>query len=221
MRDWRQIVVQRLTRPNLSKEEGDAVVEELAAHLEAVYRARLAEGAPEREAFESALRLVPDWKELSLKICEAKNEEGTVNYRTKSFWIPGLINFTGSMVWLMILQNMHWRPAPSLLRSGPPLMPYLIWLITLPLFGALGAYLSRRAGGEGRTRLAAGMFPAMAMLGLMFFVAVFALFIERNPFVWHHPIHLALGVFPWTIFPGAALAIGVLPFLKVEKRFAS
>lgn len=221
MRDWRRIVVQRLTRPNLSKDEEDAVVEELAAHLEAVYKAKLAEGAAEREAFENALSLVPDWGELCAEICWAKNEEGTVNYRTKSFWIPGLINFTGTMIWLMILQNMHWAPRPSVLRSGPPLMPYLIWLITLPLFGALGAYLSRRAGGEGRMRLAAGMFPAMAMLGLMFFVAVFALFIERNPFVWHHPMHLAIGVLPWTIFPGAVLAIGVLPFLKAGKRFAS
>jgi hypothetical protein len=94
-------------------------------------------------------------------------------------------------------------------------MPYLIWLVTQPVFGAAGAYWSRRNGGSRLVRIAAGIFPSIAMLGLLIFITFTGFFVERNPFLWKHPAFFALVVFPWAIFPAIALLLGVLPFLKV------
>jgi len=73
--------------------------------------------------------------------------------------------------------------------------------------------LSRRAGGRCVARLATGIFPSMAMLGLLVFVGITAPFVERNPFVWKHPAYFARIVFPWAVFPAIALLIGVVPRL--------
>jgi hypothetical protein len=45
-----------------------------------------------------------------------------------------------------------------------------------------------------------------------------AIFVERNQFVLAGPIYLALGVFPWAVFPGAALLLGALLFMLEPKR---
>lgn len=140
-----------------------------------------------------------------------------MNERTKHFWLPGLATLTASMLWLMMLQHLNWNSERVPFHAHPLLTPYLIWLFTQPLFGAAGAYLSRRAGGGRVTRLAAGIFPSLAMLGLLVFVALTALFVERNPFVWKHPGYFALIVFPWAVFPAIALLVGVVPFLKMTK----
>jgi hypothetical protein len=81
-------------------------------------------------------------------------------------------------------------------------------------YGALGAYLSRRGGGERRARLVAGVFPALMFLCSLSFVGVTAVFVEHNQFVLDHPLYFATMIFPWVIFPGLALALGVLPFLR-------
>ncbi len=91
-------------------------------------------------------------------------------------------------------------------------MPYLIWLVTQPVFGAAGAYLSRRAGGNGVARIALGIFPSIAMFGLLFLVGLAAAFVEENTFVLTHPHYFALIVLPWVVFPALSLMLGVLPF---------
>ena len=96
-------------------------------------------------------------------------------------------------------------------------MAYLMWLITHPVFGAAGAYLSRRNGGTLIARLAAGIFPSIALLGLLIFITFTGFFVERNPFLWKHPAFFALVVFPWAILPAISLLIGVVPFVKMTK----
>jgi hypothetical protein len=132
-----------------------------------------------------------------------------MNDRPKQFWLPGLVTLAASMVWLMT-----WN---SWFHGSRALMPYLIWLITQPVFGAAGAYLSCRNGGTRIARLAAGMFPSIALLGLLIFITLTGFFIERNPFLWKRPAYFALVVFPWAIFPAISLLIGVVPFVKMTK----
>ena len=213
MRDWRQIVRVRLSGMELSEKDTESIVEELSAHLEDHYNSQLANGVAESQAAENALKLVGDWEELSAGIYAAKNEEGAVNYRTRAIWVPGLISLTLSMLWLMFLLRMEWysRTNSGLIHFTPPLMPYLWWLVAQPLVGALGAHLSRKASGSVRARIVAGLFPAIAMFGVMIVAAWSAFLVEKNSYVLHHPIHFVLGVVPWVVIPAVMLFVGVLP----------
>jgi hypothetical protein len=61
MRDWRQLVPQRLA--GLEDGESAQVVEELATHLEEKYQVLLKHGVSEELAVPRALDLAGDWKE--------------------------------------------------------------------------------------------------------------------------------------------------------------
>jgi ACR3 family arsenite efflux pump ArsB len=143
-----------------------------------------------------------------------------MNRRTKGFWLPGFITLTGSMGWLLVLQSRDWPMSKTLFHAAPPLIPFVIWLCTLPIFGALGTYLSRRGGGSIRARLGAAAFPSIAMTGLLFCVLLFALFVERNPSVREHPADVVLIFLPWAVFPALALLAGSLLLQIVFRREA-
>ena len=215
MPDWKRLISERMGTLVLSPEMRQEVIAELATHLEDVYQNCRARGVNESQAIEIALCQAADWQELAREISAAKNEDGGMNNRSKQFWLPSLVTLTASMLWLMLLQRVSWNPTSSSFHGSPPLMPYVIWLITLPVFGACAAYLSRRAGGSRRARIAAGLFPSIAMLGVFVFALLTGIFIEKNPFIWKHPGYVALGFLPWVIFPAIALSLGILPFLKV------
>jgi hypothetical protein len=217
MPDWSRLISERMGVLAPSGAVRDEVVAELATHLEELYQACRARGASESQAIEIALSQATDWQELGREISEIKNEEAGMNDRSKQFWLPGLVTLTASMVWLMLLQRVNWNLGSNWFHGSPPLMAYLIWLITQPVFGAAGAYLSRRNGGTLIARLAAGIFPSIALLGLLIFITFTGFFVERNPFLWKHPAFFALVVFPWAIFPAISLLIGVVPFVKMTK----
>src|SRR5579863_7136817 len=89
--------------------------------------------------------------------------------------------------------------------------------------GAAGTYWSRRQGSGPALQIAVGLFPAMV------FLATFAVFV---------PLALAVGTLPpvriflpaltgqiisWVVIPGAALLLGILPFLRAgdsQRRIA-
>ena len=217
MPDWSRLISERMGVLALSGAVRDEVVAELATHLEELYQACRARGASESQAIEIALSQATDWQELGREISDIKNEEAGMNDRSKQLWLPGLVTLTASMVWLMMLQRVNWNLGSSWFHESPPLMAYLMWLITQPVFGAAGAYLSRRNGGTLIARLAAGIFPSIALLGLLIFITFTGFFVERNPFLWKHPAFFALVVFPWAILPAISLLIGVVPFVKMTK----
>jgi hypothetical protein len=235
MRDWQALVSQRLGALEGEEALRDEIVRELAGHLEDFYLEKCTNGFSQAAAMELALAQVADWRGLTRKIRSAKREEESMNDRTKGYWLPGLVAFTASMVWLMILQlaipirhpwyltdhfvGAHAGSAPSLVsNTGLQIYfsaaPYLFWLLAQPAFGALGAYLSGRGGGDLRARMVAGIFPSLMFLCALSFVFVIAVFVERNPFVLGHPLYFAVILLPWVVFPAAALVLGVLPFLR-------
>ena len=240
MPDWEALVSARLGPLDGDERPRAEIIGELAGHLEDEYVERCARGAAEFAAVEETLAQVADWEELARRIRLAKREEGIMNHRTKGYWLPGLVCFTASMVWMMILQlsipiRLPWYPTDCL---APPHVglahtlcglsnaqlqiytlaaPYVLWLLTQPMFGALGAYLSRRGGGERRARVVAGVFPALMFMIALGIVGVIAVFVERNQFVLNHPLYFGAMIFPWVIFPGLALALGVLPFLRQRR----
>jgi RsiW-degrading membrane proteinase PrsW (M82 family) len=144
-----------------------------------------------------------------------------MNHRTKTLWMPGLISLTAAMVFLMVSELVSPQPrfllpdSFGVVHTGSTsanvlLVAYLPWLVLLPLCGAAGAFLSRRAGGQRPARLAAGMFPWTALFLLVTFLTLIG---QIVPFK-HEWIGFVTELVLVSIPPGIALLLGVIPFLK-------
>ncbi len=219
MRDCQAIVRERLGALGLTAAESDDVAAELASHLEELCEERRSEGLTESAAVECALNKVTDWPSLARQIRIAKRKEGPVNDRTRKLWLPALASLTAANVFLMALTLESLQPSLIMERSksffpGAALMlEYWPWLASLPLWGALGAYLSHRVGGDHLTRLWAGVFPSVAMFGCLCFGESVSILVQRDMFVMHHAAYGALGVIAFALVPGVALLLGALPFV--------
>jgi hypothetical protein len=137
----------------------------------------------------------------------------TINMRTRTFWLPGLVSLTAAMACLT-LSTLGGREARFVARGWATYVVYIPWLLTLPLCGAAGAYLSRRAGGERGACLAAGLFPVMAMTSLVGFLTLIGEFVFARPQAFYFSVGLLFGV----ILPGVALLLGAMPFAKAIRR---
>lgn len=164
------------------------------------------------------------WTCMVMLLCAAQSEGNRLNLRTRCIWLPGLISLTGATL-SVLAAEMVLPQYPSyfftngLLRSDtvvirPSLWFYWAWLLTQALCGALGAFLSQRAGGTLRARIVAATFPAIVMLALWTLVIPLSALIEHNTFVWNHPQYYLLGVFFLVVPPATALIAGATPFLR-------
>ena len=137
-----------------------------------------------------------------------------MNKRVSQFWIPAFLTLFLSQVGLMLIETMgptvYNSPSAIRLRMMPPNVVYAVWLITLPLIGALGAYLSRRAGGRAKSSFLAVTFPVFPFLLFLVIGLPLAMVLDdhvaRNVSV---PLFLA-GFSGWVVFPAAALIGGGL-----------
>ncbi|MGB9232949.1 MAG: hypothetical protein WCC04_00920 [Terriglobales bacterium] len=139
--------------------------------------------------------------------------KASANNRTRTFWLPALVSLTMAMVCLTI-SNWAGQQPRFVVRGWSTLVVYIPWLLALPFCGASGAYLSRRAGGEIRARLAAALFPVIAMTSLVGFLMLIGKFVYARPHWLYFSIALEMGV----VFPGAALLLGAMPFAKPVGR---
>ena len=137
----------------------------------------------------------------------------TMNTRTRTFWLPAFVSLTAAMACLTI-STLGGLESRFIARGWATYVVYIPWLLTLPLCGAAGAYLSRRAGGERRACLAAGMFPVIAMTSLVGFLTVIGKFVYAKP-QW---VYFSMAVLFGSILPGMALLLGARPFAKVSRR---
>src|SRR6266404_2598216 len=144
MPDWEAFVSSQLTDLALAPEERADVIEELATHLEEGYEKLRAQGISGEDAVKQTVEQVSDWNDLQRRIHFAKTRKDTMTNRVKQFWLPGLLTFTFSMGLLEVVQKFFPQPFILRLDHPPVLMFYLPWLLTLPLAGAMGAYLSKR-----------------------------------------------------------------------------
>jgi hypothetical protein len=215
MRDWGEIVQQRLVGLALEREEKRQVLEELAEHLEETYQALLKEGISEEEAAQGTLSQVPEWNDLRRRIDSARKKENNMTNRVKQFWFPALVTLLFSMGLLMIIQIFGPNPWMVSRKSGwtliaPVAVIYLPWLLSLPLIGAVGAYLSNRAGGSRRAVFSSIVFPVLPYL--VFFLLALPVMAIFNDRLAHNIMFGALfvGLFAWVLAPGAALLAGGL-----------
>jgi hypothetical protein len=145
--------------------------------------------------------------------------------RVWQLWIPGFLTLILSTFFLMALQQYGLQP--RIVRSGSnTVLLYLPWLAALPFFGALGAYISSRAGGSRGTLLFVSVFPALALTGAFLFMFPFGLTIQL---IMGRPIDfspvatvLLKDGISWIAVPGAALlGGGLLVRLLLSTRSSS
>ena len=209
MPDWNKLVRERLGPSRLTHAQEAEVVMELATHLEELYKEQLALGMSESQALERVLTQDVRWQLLAKNIERVKRKEEMMNSRTKQLWLPGLLSLAASMGWMMILQKVISPAQTPWKHAGVPVLPYLLWAITLPLIGAASGYLAHRAGSSRPARFAAVLFPSIVMSPIWLFILAGS----------HHPVQWAnfcLGVLFWVVAPGAALLAGAWPFLTTS-----
>ena len=209
MLDWKELVRERMESSSLPAATREEIVSELAAHLEETYEAALSQALTENAAVELTLQEVSDWHVLAGKIRDAKSEENHMNYRTRTFWLPAMASILGASLAMTLLQEIGVRPH-LVWTSRVAMSFYWPWLAVLPIFGALGAYLSRRAGGAVRSRVAAALAPVLWLLLLVLVTEPMEL--VHSGF--SHLPYFGYGVANWVAIPGFALLIGALPFMR-------
>lgn len=207
MPDWRAFVEAHLGSLDGAR-AGEEQVGELAGHLEECYAALRAKGMPQREALTQTCAQVGNWKELRRGIIAA-NQEGTMHDRVRQIWVPGLVTLLSSYILLSFLYRAGSRPMVS--HPGEPraVVFYLPWLLLLPLIGAVGAYMSRRAQGVGwRVYLAASL-PALALGALFLLLFPLSFVLDRQVPLQIKGTALVAMMVGWVVLPGIALCMGV------------
>jgi hypothetical protein len=144
----------------------------------------------------------------------AWTKETDMTKRVSQFWLPGLVTLLLSMGFLALIQifgSHPWMVARHRNQwslVAPVAVIYLPWLLSLPLVGAIGAYLSQRAGGTRQAVFCSIVFPVVPYLGLFLLGFPIALIIEDN--VAHNLMFATffVGLLAWVLAPGAALLLG-------------
>lgn len=217
MRDWKILVGERLGTLSSNPEEQEAIVSELACHLEDVYEAQCAKGLSEPEGIERALDELSQGRRLGRKIRNSK--EGQMNERTRKFWLPAFASITAACILVAVVAQLSYVPRIIVLRSGVAMLVYPIWLFGQLLPGAVGAYFSRRAGGNRLTRLITGMFPAIVMLAVISIVVLVQVLTQgRHDFGRVDGAMIARAMVSVVLLPAVALLLGTLPFLRESAR---
>lgn len=215
MPDWRGLVRQQLAGIQLSEDETAQVADELACHLEETYQALVCDGLREHEAVRRVLQQVNDWKHLKSAIEMARKKEPPMNKRVSQFWFPAFLTLLLAMVFLMAIEELGPKPWISPAASHPRMTPvavvYFAWVITLPLIGALGAYLATRAGAAPRAVFSSVIFPVLPYFGFFVFGLPIAVILDDH--VAHNIMlpALFLGFGAWVVLPAVALLAGGLP----------
>lgn len=132
-----------------------------------------------------------------------------MNTRVQQFWLPALITFFLSQVALMLIgtlgPKLYISPAAIHLRL---LSPNTLWLATLPLIGALGAYLSTRAGGSAKSMISAITFPVVPFLVFILIGLPLAMALDDHVARGVNLPLFLIGFSAWVVFPAMALVAG-------------
>lgn len=229
MRDWRpdwcEEASRKLANSKLSAADREEISRELAGYLDDLCSDAPSRGLDDSAAAETAAAELHEDKHLGANLHRARKENAmNLNERTKRFWLPGLTILLASAAFLAVLQLAGFRPYfRTLWLSGGPVSPYSVygyismyvaWLCVLPFLGAAGAYWSRRQGSGRAVQTAAGLFPVLVFLAIFLVMLPFNFALDGAPAAKMFLPDLAGAVLSWVVIPGAALLLGILPFLR-------
>jgi succinate dehydrogenase hydrophobic anchor subunit len=222
MPDWEALVGEQFATISLEPAERQEVVAELAGHLEETFDQLRRQGFSKEAAVERALSQVRNWQSLRRKIQKARMKEDVMTDRVKQVWLPGFLTLFLSMMLLMLIQ--FFGPQPIIVSTSgwrmtaPVAVIYVPWLLSLLLIGAMGAYLSSRAGASPRSTFLSIMFPVLPYS--VFFVIWIPVSLILDDHIGHNTMRSALliGLVAWVILPGVALLAGGLPVQLLRSR---
>lgn len=221
MLDWRQVVSKQMGGIHLPENDAAEVVEELADHLEETYQSFLSQGIAEEAATQMVLRRAGDWRELQKGIESSRKKELQMNKRVLQFWFPAFLTVLLAMVGLMAIEMLGpkpWVSSAGPLRVTPVAVIYFAWIATLPFIGALGAWLSTRAGAAPHVVFSSILFPVLPYLG--FFAIGLPIAILLGDKVAHNIMLPAffVGFGAWVMLPAIALLVGGMPVQFLSGR---
>src|SRR5260370_19304399 len=223
MPDWQALVRRQLDGLALEPRERAEVIEELASHLIETFEGLRRQGFTEEDAAQQCMTEVKDGHDFRRRIQSAGRKEAIMTNRIKQFWIPGLLTFVLAMSFLALLQKFGPKPWVVALRGVLPVATlYIPWLLSLPLIGATGAYLSHRTGGSQRAVFSSIVFPVLPYLLLFLVGFPVALIVDEH--VAPNILFSAfiVGLFALDLLPAVALLAGGLPVqLFVSRRLNS
>src|SRR5438874_9024772 len=212
MTDRRQLIATPFPTRRSSDLEKEEVHAELAEHLEETYKALRARGLPEQTVTQQTLAQVTDWQDLRRRIQTARAKENIMNDRVRQIWLPGFVALV--LTTCLFALNEIFGPKPWVfMKVGqlPMVVLFIPVLLSLPLVGAVGAYLSYRAGGSRRAIFSSIVFPVLPFLASILVVLPVSLVFDR--FIGHSPAPMALlmALPAWVLAPVVALLAGGLP----------
>jgi len=224
MPDWQEMVREKLAGAAVSRRRREELISELSNHLDDLHAELLASGVEEPEASAQCLEQIDDVQQIAAAASRSQIWEDFMNQRSRTLWLPGLITLTLASVSLAVMQLFTFSRRRVYWVDGVNVEVGVLWLLSLVPCGALGAYMSCRAGGTRWNSILASLFPSMTMLGVFCVVLPIAIFIERNTYVIHHLRPFGLALLAWTIVPGVPSLLGALAVLgriRGENRGAS
>jgi hypothetical protein len=149
----------------------------------------------------------------------AISEANRLNRRTRSIWLPAIVNLTLTTGLLFMLDRLNLEE-PGLATGGNIAKAFRIfWLLPLPVLGAVGARLAKRAHASRAERLIAGVAPSLVWLAVLAVLGlVFTL--DHRDFEGVSLHDLTLSAVGLVILPALALMLGAMPFLRDQEHVA-
>lgn len=194
MPDFASMVRQRLPKLSLDSEREEQVIAELAAHLE---------DCAEEGIDSSAVAEAINWARLGAEIRRAK--ESAVD-RMKQLVIPGVVALVVSGLAQVVCRFLSLRTYVFPTSTTAFVLQWP-WLMALPLAGAAGAYVARRAGATAGRRLLAALLPAVLLTPLILLVGVAE--------IAYRAINGSLGTFPWIAIAGYLVSWTIVPAIPL------
>ncbi len=137
-----------------------------------------------------------------------------MNMRVRELWAPALSTFLVSLtVQFVALSVPQLPPWVFFTRNRVSVVLAPLWMLALPFIGALGAWLSLRAGGNPRDRLLAALGSAWLSGSMVTLGVPLSMVIERH---FSLPIKVTAYIaymIAWCLVPAVLLALGALPWL--------
>ena len=139
-----------------------------------------------------------------------------MNMRVRQLWAPVLSTCLISVaVQFVALRVPQLPPWVFFTRNGVAIVLAPLWMLALPFIGALGAWLSLRAGGNTRDRLLAALGTAWVNGAILMLGVPLSMIIERRQ---HFSLSIKLTAYTAymiarCLVPAVLLALGALPWL--------
>lgn len=212
MRDWSELIRERLAAKSRGAQLEPEVVRELAEYLEDRSAAQSLREGTVRHDLDLAAVEVKNWPRLARRINEARG--GAMRkHRTLAMWLPGVVNCMTAFWVLGLTQKLASRP--RIVSAAPRIssMLYLGWILMLSACGAAAAWWSRRAGGTLTNRFIAAILPAGSMLAIFLVIIWSAMSAQYGlgvPNIFVNFLNALIGA---VVIPAIALTAGAAPFL--------